>query len=152
MPTLLSEHFSLEEMVLSQEATRNRIDNTPGILERRNLTALCRELLEPIRDLIDEPIWITSGYRCRALNKAINGALHSQHIDGEAADIYCPGIAQRELFSLVRRSELEFDQLIDEFGSWVHVSYKRSGANRGAVLRARQEHNQVVYRTLRRKP
>lgn len=49
--------------------------------------------LEILRLLLgDKPIIITSGYRCPAHNKAVNGAPRSQHLYGRAADIIVPGV------------------------------------------------------------
>ena len=52
-----------------------------------NLTKLCKEVLQPIRDSLELPVRVTSGYRCEKLNKAIGGSSRSQHVKGEAADI-----------------------------------------------------------------
>jgi hypothetical protein len=48
------------------------------------------------------------------------------------------------LFKLVRESNLPFDQVIDEFGSWVHVSYNKDG-NRKQVLIARKVNGKTTY-------
>ena len=84
-------------------------------------------MLEPIRAHVGSPTIVTSGYRCDRVNSLIGGATDSQHKIGEAADIFCPRLSQQELFQLIRQFNLPFDQLIDEFGSWVHVSYKQPG-------------------------
>lgn len=49
-------------------------------------------VLEYIRDLYGSAIKINSGFRCPALNSRVNGAKHSAHLDGRAADIrpVCP--------------------------------------------------------------
>ena len=44
--------------------------------------------LEDLRHLFDRPIKITSAYRCPKHNKAIGGVKNSEHIFGEAVDIY----------------------------------------------------------------
>lgn len=77
-------------------------------------------------------------YRCERVNSLIGGALDSQHKVGEVADIICPRLSQQELFQLIRQSNLPFDQLNDEFGSWVHVSHKQPAPNRREVLSARK--------------
>ena len=43
--------------------------------------------LQQLRDDIGEPIYITSGYRCKAYNKKIGGYSKSPHLKGLAADI-----------------------------------------------------------------
>lgn len=148
MPTQLSEHFTLEEMILSQVASRHQIDNAAGPEQTQNLMHLCRHMLEPIRALIDAPLCITSGYRCEKVNTLIGGSANSQHMKGEAADIFCPRMSQQELFNILRQSNLPFDQLIDEFDAWVHVSYTQSGQIRRDVLRARKVDGVTRYAEL----
>jgi len=46
-----------------------------------------------MRIILDRPIYIVSGYRCPKHNATVPGAHeNSQHIYGQAADIYVPGI------------------------------------------------------------
>jgi len=146
MPTPLSRYFTLEEMTLSQTAVRHGIDNTPTPEIESHLRALCGAVLDPLRDQIGAPIVVSSGYRSLQVNRLVGGADDSQHVKGEAADIVCPALGQPELFEKVRHSGLPFDQLIDEFGSWVHVSY--SPRNRREVLRARKLNGKVEYTKL----
>jgi hypothetical protein len=146
MPKKLSDHFTLEEMTISQTAVRKGIDNTPSPEETKNLKALCVSVLDPLRAMTENPIVVSSGYRSPKLNKAVGGAKSSQHVRGEAADITCPAIGQKKLFDLIRKSELPFDQVIDEFERWVHVSFSRDPAkNRREVLRARKVNGKTVY-------
>lgn len=132
----LSKDFSLEEMILSDAAARHGIDNRPNEAAKENLETLCVELLQPIRDEIDSPILINSGYRAPALNRLINGAPNSQHMEGKAADIICPGISPVRLFKMISGMGIPFDQLILEKGprsTWVHISYSVDNL-RGARL------------------
>lgn len=121
----LSEHFTLEEMTFSQTAIRKGIDNTPDAVVIRNLTNLCEYILEPIRKGLGKPIHVSSGYRCKELNKAIGGATNppSQHVQGRAADISVQGMSTEDLYDWIKHSGIIFDQLIEEFGAWVHISY-----------------------------
>lgn len=74
MPRHLSSHFTLEEMIHSQAATRQRIDNSPSPEILSNLRRLAATL-EEVRSLLgDAPILISSGYRCPALNRATSGS------------------------------------------------------------------------------
>ena len=87
---LLSEHFSLSEMLASETAEKHHIPNTPlkrHITALQNLAVRC---LEPTRQHFGMPIQVTSGYRCPQLNAAVKGAANSQHLAGEAADITIP--------------------------------------------------------------
>lgn len=135
----LSQHFTLAELTFSRTATAAGIDNTPADAERSNLEALCRLVLDPLRDAAGAAIKVTSGFRGPVLNAAIKGERKSQHLEGKAADIQPTTMSVLELFKTVIRSGLPFDQLIYEPKSatskWVHVSHD-SASNRGQILRA----------------
>lgn len=119
----LSLFFDLNEFTFSQTAVRKGIDNTPGVKEVEAMRALCNNVLDRIRVYVSGPVRITSGFRCAKLNKAIGGSANSQHIKGEAADIIVPGMNSKELYSIIKDSGIIYDQLIEEFGRWVHISY-----------------------------
>ena len=146
----LSPHFSLEEMTVSEIAVRHGIANKPSDEAVGNLRALCVHVLEKVRDLADSPIIVSSGYRSPTLNSLIGGAPNSQHTRGEAADIRCKDLDQPELFARIRASNIVFDQLIDEFGSWVHISFTADRTNRGDVLRARRVNGATKYTRLKK--
>lgn len=130
----MTKNFSLAELTFSQTALSRGIDNTPSPEIEENLRILAEDILQPIRDAIDCPIIVSSGYRSEQLNKAIKGAKTSQHLTGAAADIYIhpkPNEtrkdANRRLFNLIadmiRSGEITVGQLIDEYNySWIHVS------------------------------
>ena len=136
---ILTKNLSLEEMYRSETARRCGIDNKPKTEEVvENLRALCLEVLQPLRDHLGKPVVVSSGYRCKDLNRKVGGVENSQHLKGEAADIKVSG--REELIDVMRyiMDETDFDQLIREkSGSteWVHVSHKRNGNNRRMVLR-----------------
>ena len=120
----LTPNFTLEEMTASETAVRGGIDNTPPAPAFLNLNRLCREL-EKVRSLLgDRVITITSGYRCQELNKAIGGATASHHMIGLAADFICPAFGSPlDICHKIAGSEIEYDQLIHEFGVWVHIGF-----------------------------
>jgi hypothetical protein len=119
----LSTHFSLAEFCASEVAARRGLGNTipPELIP--NAVALCENVLEPAR-LALGPIRINSGYRSKKVNSAVGGAWGSQHTLGQAADIIPLGLNVNlfELFEYIYES-LPFDQIIWEFGAWVHVSF-----------------------------
>jgi hypothetical protein len=134
----LSPHFTLHELLASQTATRKGIteqfDPPQEIIE--NLKFLCENLLEKLRTLNDkQALFISSGYRCARTNKAVGGAKTSQHIQGQAADIdFGSKEANKVFFEKIKKSDIVFDQLLNEFNfSWVHISLKKEG-NRHQVL------------------
>ena len=97
----------------------------------QNAIALVENVLDPAREKLGMPIKVNSGYRCPLKNKAVGGVENSQHLRGEAADIHCDDNAK--LAKLIVQQG-RFDQLII-YPTFLHVSYKRSGANRHRVLR-----------------
>ena len=132
-------YFTIKEMTASSEARRMGIDNTPTPEVVENLTRLVERVLDPLRSRYGHPVIVNSGYRCPRLNKAVGGTETSQHVSGDAADIYVPDAKGRaELFSIIM-SILPFDQLIwergtDEAPAWIHVSYRKN-YNRIEILR-----------------
>ena len=139
----LSPHFALSEFLRSQVASRLGIDMTPDQDVVDSLRELCINVLEPLRSELARPIVISSGYRPPRLNKAIGGASHSQHMVGEAADLIVPGMTVRAVWDYVRKSDLPFDQVIEEFDGWTHVSYR--APCRGEVLVATRDDSGVHY-------
>lgn len=134
-------YFTIEELSASTEARKMGIDNTPTPEARANLTDLADAVLDPLRERYGYPIHVSSGYRCPRLNKAVGGSPTSQHVKGEAADIYVANKRDKAmLFSMIYYL-LPFDQLIwekgdDEAPAWIHVSY-RGGNNRRECLRTK---------------
>ena len=128
----ITKNFTLEEMVYSPTALRKGIDNRPDNEVKNNLINLVENILQPLRDGLNEPIIVSSGYRCPELNESIGGAKHSQHMKGQAADIHCSDNVK--LFNYIK-DYLEFDQLINEYDyKWIHVSFN-DGKNRHQVLK-----------------
>ena len=125
----LSENFSLWELTKSQTAERKGISNVPGEEEIKNLTALCKNVLQAVRSYYGVPIKPSSGYRCLALNNAIGSRPTSQHITGQAVDFEVPGVDNQVVARWIK-DNLTYDQLILEYykegqpnSGWVHVSY-----------------------------
>lgn len=128
----LSEHFTLEEMTRSDTYTRLGKANSPSPAAVNSLTALCKNILEPLRAAIGKPITIRSGFRCEGLNLLVGGAQTSQHLYGQAADITINGVSNDVVWNYIK-DMLPFDQVIAEHLSasngakgWVHVSYAPS--------------------------
>ena len=111
----LTENFTLKEMTNSSTAERNGIDNTPdsGVISK--LEALCRLILQPIRDAYGKTIIVTSGYRSPELNRAVGGASNSQHTYGEAADIKCDDNIRlwKLITQMIHDGKITVGQLID---------------------------------------
>lgn len=150
----ISEHLDLSELIRSESAKRRGIANMPTEAHIANLKLLAEKVFEPIRNNFRCPIHISSGYRSAELNKAVGGATTSQHSSGEAIDIDMDGspngVTNKMVFDFIFKN-LEFDQLIWEFGSaenpdWVHVSYESTGKQRKQVLKAYKENGKTKYK------
>lgn len=129
----LTPHFTLEELTHSQTAARKGIHNVPHATsqERKNLQRLA-ETMEQVRSILDnKPILISSGYRHPKVNFVVGGSKNSQHMSGLAVDFTCPGFARpREICKALEShmAELEIDQLIYEYDTWVHLGLSMTSA------------------------
>lgn len=149
----LSKNLSLAEMLNSATGKRLGIVNVPNDEQLNNMEVLAVKIFQPIREHFNVPIHIISGYRSKALNKAVGGASNSQHTVGQAMDIDNDNttITNAQIFNYIK-SSLEFDQLIWEFGNsknpdWVHVSFVApgKGKNRKQVLIAKKIAGKTSY-------
>jgi len=143
--TMLTPHFSLEEMVRS--TSHPEITNKPTPLQVENLTRVC-QWLEKMREMYnqahrtndgkEQPVKISSGFRSKMLNRAVGGVNDSNHLDGNAADIICRDCKQALeyafiLLILFRKAGQEFDELFIERKGvrfWVHFAVREFN-NRG---------------------
>ena len=140
---LLSRHFSLEEMAFSLNATQEGLSNDPPEVVKNELIRLCEMELEQVRTLANSPVTVISGYRSPEVNTLAKGSKSSQHCKGQAADIRVAGRTTQELFDLISASSIRFDQLIQEYNSWVHIS--RSDKPRRQRLYATKVNGESVY-------
>ena len=144
MTTRLSPHFSLEELTVSAMAARRGLDNTPtgDALKTLESTA-CR--METVRALLgNKPIIVLSGYRAPAVNTAVGGSKTSAHRTGHAVDFICPGFGSPyQVAQHLAKTLGGFDQIIQEFGRWVHIGF--GPGQRGQLLTARKEGGRTRY-------
>jgi zinc D-Ala-D-Ala carboxypeptidase len=146
----LTENFTLEEMIKSETALRNDMDNTPGEQEIGSLKLLCEKVLQPIRDHYGKGVKVNSGFRHPDVNAKVGGSKTSDHCRGQAADVEIPGVANAELAQWIA-DNLEFRQLILEFytpgvpdSGWVHVSYVADD-NKKQIMTATKQNGKTVY-------
>jgi uncharacterized protein YcbK (DUF882 family) len=123
----LSPNFTLDELTVSQTAARKGLDNTPNATEVANLVRVAA-LLEEVRALVKKPILVNSGFRSKQVNDAVGSRDTSQHRLGCAADIRVSGMTPREVVEACIKANIGYDQIIEEFGSWTHISVPDSPA------------------------
>lgn len=129
----LSTYFSLDELIASDYAARKGIDNTPDKAALENLTYTAQQL-DRVRSLLGVPVLVSSGFRSPTVNTAVGGQPRSQHVTGQAVDFTAPSFGTPEQIArAIQASHIPFDQLIFEFGRWVHISFVKSNP-RGEVL------------------
>lgn len=118
----ISKNFNLKEFTKSATAKKLNIDNSkvPEYV-KNNIKELVYQVLQPLRDYIDKPITINSGYRCLKLNAAVGGVPTSQHVQGQAVDIKVDGMKPFEIAQAVLDLHLPYDQLI-LYNDFVHIS------------------------------
>ena len=148
---MISKHISDKEGVYSTTAMRRGLDNTPDREQLSNMKLLAEKVFEPLREWVGGPIRINSFFRVPELNKAIGGSSKSQHCKGQAVDIddnRC-NKTNAQMYKFIK-DELEFDQMIWEFGddknpNWVHVSYVSEDKNRNRCLKAYKDKGKTKY-------
>ena len=139
----LSESFNLDEFTISQVAERHGYRNEPSEKQIDNLRLLCVNALQPLREIINVPIFINSGFRSFDVNAAVGGRFNSQHLEGKAADLVVHSMNLIDVFNIVLQ-KLSFDQLIYEFGKWIHVSWNGE-LNRKDVMISKKVYGKTVY-------
>jgi uncharacterized protein YcbK (DUF882 family) len=128
-------NFTMSELLKSDIAEKYNISNIPDKQSLDNMLTLIIECLQPIRNFIDKPMNISSGYRSPRLNghPLIQGKDNSQHTTGQAVDFTIKGMTPKQIIEMIKRSGVEYDQVINEHNIWVHISYNK-GKNRKQVL------------------
>ena len=142
----LSKNLWLSEVIKSNTATRRGIDNSPTDLHIANLKYLAEKIFQPIREHFGCPIFVSSGYRSKALNEAIGGSQRSFHSHGMALDLDMDNkaskISNTDIFNFIK-DNLEYTELIWEFGDedkpdWVHVAIAKG--------REQEKNTKIAYR------
>ena len=129
----ISKNFKLSEFEYSNTGTKYGINNKiedQTVID--NLTILVNNVLQPLRDYLNKPVKISSGYRCSQINKLCGGVPNSQHMIGQASDITINGMSPYKIAKTILEMGIKFDQLI-LYPTFVHISYNEQ-RNRNRVI------------------
>ena len=128
--------MKLKHLLYSRTAKKEGIDNTP---QEKFIIVNLKHTLKQVQAIQKKfrNVYVSSGYRCPSLNKAVGGDKNSAHMTGQAVDLICHD--NLELLKWIVNN-LEFDKIILEHtspsrpkGVWVHVAFRKN-SNRGVVL------------------
>jgi putative chitinase len=117
----LSEHFTLDEATYSETAIRLGINNQPSEKQLENMK-IAAEGMEQVRALTGA-LRINSWLRLPEVNVAVGGSKISSHMDGWAIDCSSSKMTPYVICKLVEESNIKYDQMIHEFGRWMHISF-----------------------------
>ena len=126
---LVTPHLTWGEATTTQSRDPDILfeqDNPPPAV-RMALRRAAVDVFEPARDLVG-PLLVTSGYRCRLLNVSIGGSRTSAHMDGRAFDVKPLELGLADAYRRIVASGIPFDQVIFEFGRWIHLGAAAHGA------------------------
>ena len=139
-------HFKKSNYAHSDTAIREGIENIPDDHAEWKFEMLVFWLLDPLREYLGEPVWISSGFRSKALNRILKGAKGSQHMADEcwvAVDIVTRDL--KKAFEYLKQQE--FDQIIlEEAGDkrWIHLSLRMDDRNRNEILIYKNGHYEYI--------
>jgi len=146
----LSQNFWLHEYTRSERAARMGRILEPDIDIVNELRLLSTEVMEPVRTHLGaKVVSVLSGWRPLWLNDMTPGSSRkSDHLRGGACDFnvatYTPLQACRAIATIIH--QLPINQLILEFGAWIHISRAQNGEEPARqVLHAHYVNGRLVY-------
>lgn len=151
-----TKNFSYPELIKSNTAVRYGINNVPSKEIKENLRISCVNLWQPVRDFLNKPMQVNSGYRSPELNIKVGGSKTSVHCYGSAIDFIAPGYGNtrkiaNDVLEFLLKNKIPFDQIILEFpnspGSWIHLGYKHptKGHRRQVLTAVKDKNGRTVY-------
>tara|TARA_R110000868_G_scaffold17344_1_gene76356 strand:+ start:31510 stop:31986 length:477 start_codon:yes stop_codon:yes gene_type:complete len=106
-------NFEPHEFIDSVTARAKGIDNAPNVNQLTAGIVLTKKMQE-LRDALNHPIHISSGFRCDALNKAVGGAPNSRHTQFLACDFGINNMTPTEIVLAIRESGISVDKCFVE--------------------------------------
>lgn len=109
-------YFSLREIY--KNCTPAEIRSAQRNNEVRKNISFLRDVLDNVREHVNEPIIVTSWYRSVEHNKRVGGVPNSHHLTGGAADITCSNL---QLLFKMCIAMPQITQII-RYGTFLHIS------------------------------
>ena len=121
-------------MRLTNNFTKQEFDSKDGAPMPPEVLLNVQKLasqLQALRDVLNAPIRINSGYRSPEHNKAIGGSKNSQHVFGRAADIVVKGKTPKQVYDIIEGMIASGDMLQGGLGlydTFVHYDIRKTKA------------------------
>jgi hypothetical protein len=155
---LVSPHFTVRELIRSDVAERDHIDNRfPNDQVARCAVFLAREILEPVRERFG-PLKPNSVFRSQQVERALkkmpaSWRSTSQHVLGQACDIEVSELSTQQFAEWLRDNLRAYDQIICECfdpakgpqSGWVHVAVTPPGVENPDAFRVKPENRLLSY-------
>lgn len=126
---MITLNFKISELIYSETSIKYGIDNMPNASQLDNLLRLIVFCLQPLRDKLNKPMIITSGFRNPQVNRLVGGVSNSGHLNGTCADFIVYDMTTKQVYEFIKKSGIKYTQLIDEHSgraSWVHIQYDKN--------------------------
>jgi uncharacterized protein YcbK (DUF882 family) len=139
---LQTKNFKATDFFKSKTGDEHKINNSKEFLKQPNHQEMLLDgihlanQMQKLRGLLNDiyknkigkeiTIVISSGYRCPAINKLVDGKPNSQHMKLQACDFYSPeleNIKLKDIVKAVKEANFEVDQMLVE-RTWIHFSCK----------------------------
>lgn len=127
-----SNYFTVKDLIKSDTASRQGIDNQPSeeIRKELEMTACKLNVIGLYAQMKGATIRVTSGYRCPKLNALVGGVKTSLHLQGQAVDfVVSDDKIKHELYETLttkeNRERLRICEVI-EYTNFLHVGFKKS--------------------------
>lgn len=91
-------------MKLTKNFSKHEFDSKDGAEMPDEVLECVKRLanyLQVIRDFVEVPVNVNSGYRSPEHNKSVGGKENSYHLKGMAADIVVPGFTPDQVFEVI---------------------------------------------------
>lgn len=125
----LTQNFKLGEFYYTSHSEVEAQNREYALQLYLSLLGLSWMVLEPIRNHYEKCVFVTSGIRCPALNKAVGGDDESQHLFAEAADIVVQGVSVEQVWNDLKSGKIIPVKLISQCiwekkngREWLHIA------------------------------